>query len=69
MKIIKNEKEIVITVDCTSDDIIDAIGVLKALLKDMPVDKRPRFPKANPVEGFLAYYERHWFPRELNVEL
>ena len=68
MKIIKNEKEIVITVDCTSDDIVDAIGVLEALLKDMPVDKRSRFPKAKPIEGFLTYYERHWFPRELSVE-
>lgn len=68
MKIIKNEKEIVITADCTRDEISDAIAVLEALEKNIPVDSRPRFPKAQPVEMFLANIHRRGFPRELCVE-
>lgn len=69
MKIIKNEKEIVITADCTRDEISDAIAVLEALRKDMPVDSRPYFPKAKPVEMFLASLHRRGFPHELCVEI
>lgn len=68
MKIIKNEKEIVITAGCTRDEISDAIAVLEALEKNIPVDSRPRFPKAQPVEMFLANIHRRGFPRELCVE-
>lgn len=68
MKIIKDEKNIEITVGCTSDEIADAIAILEALEKNIPVDRRPRFPKAQPVEMFLASIHRRGFPRELCVE-
>lgn len=68
MKIIKNEKEIGIIVGCTRDEISDAIAILEELEKNIPVDRRPRFPKAQPVEMFLASIRRRGFPRELCVE-
>lgn len=68
MKIIKNEKGIVIATGCTRDEISDAIAVLEALRKDMPVDSRPHFPKAKPVEMFLSSLHRHGFPNELCVK-
>ncbi len=68
MKIIKNKKEIGIVVGCTRDEIADAIAILEALEKNIPVDNRPRFPKAKPVEMFLAHIRRRGLPEELCVE-
>lgn len=68
MKINKDEKNIVVTIGCTRDEISDAIAVLEALKKDMPVDSRPRFPKVKPVELFLSRIHMRGLPEELCVE-
>ena len=68
MEIAKDKERIVIAVRCTRDEISDAIAVLEALRKDMPVDNQPRFPKAKPVECFLARLQRGTFSKDLNVE-
>lgn len=68
MKVLKNEQSVMIVVSCTRDEISDAIAVLEALHKDMPVDNRPRFPKAQPVEMFLANIRRSGIPTRMNVE-
>ena len=60
MKVLKNEQSVMIVVSCTRDEISDAIAVLEALHKDMPVDNRPRFPKAQPVEMFFGQYSEAW---------
>ena len=58
MKISKDEKNIVMEIGCTRDEIGDAIAVLEVLRKDMPVNNRPRFSKAKPEEKFLARCRR-----------
>ena len=68
MKVLKNEQSVAIAVGCSRDEISDAIAVLEALRKDMPVDNRPRFPKAQPVEMFLANIRRRGFPTRMNIE-
>lgn len=68
MKVLKNEQSVAIAVGCSRDEISDAIAVLEALRKDMPVDNRPRFPKAQPVEMFLANIRRRGIPTRMNVE-
>ena len=68
MKVLKNEQSVMIVVSCTRDEISDAIEVLEALRKDMPVDNRPRFPKTQPVEMFLANIRRRGIPTRMNVE-
>lgn len=68
MKVLKNEQSVMIVVSCTRDEISDAIAVLEALRKDMSVDNRPRFPKTQPVEMFLANIRRRGIPTRMNVE-
>lgn len=58
MKISKDEKNIVMAIDYTRDEISDAIAILEALRKDIPVDNRPRFPRASEVEMFYARCRR-----------
>lgn len=69
MKISKDEKNIVMEIGCTRDEIGDAIAVLEVLRKDMPVNNRPRFPRASEVEIFYAHCHRRGIQQELlNVE-
>ena len=65
MEIAKDKERIVIAVRCTRDEISDAITVLEALRKDMPVDNRPHFPRYMHIDAFLENIRRRGVPEEL----